>query len=219
MFTWLRAPGAGREDWLTVDAYYPGKRLVVVWHEQASHNDPLFAELVPAHGLRLLELGPQDTSELALRRRIEDLGPARPRASEPSETGNTHQAMAPIPSHSQPARAERVTLGVLEGLALATVLFVEMYVGVVGAGLDAGRVVLAFGLALDASSRALGTIAAGRALASDWAWGCALGGSPVVAVFALFRRDGPVAVEPAPLAGLMALVALAALALALVTGS
>jgi hypothetical protein len=112
-----------------------------------------------------------------------------------------------------------VTLGVLEGVALATVLFIEMYVGVVGAGLDGGRVVLAFGLALDACSRALGTIAAGRALAGDWAWGCALGGSPVVAVFALFRGDGVVAVEPAPLAGLIAPVALVALALALLTGS
>jgi hypothetical protein len=219
MFTWLRAPGAGREDWLAVDAYYPGNRLVVVWQEHASDNDRVFAELVPAHGLRLLELGPQYTSELALRRRIDGLGPAPRRAAERPETGNTHQAMAPIPSHPRTASAERVTLGVLEGLALATILLVEMYVGVVGAGLDAGRVVLAFGLALDACSRALGTIAAGRALASDWAWGCALGGSPVVAVFALFRRDGPVAVEPAPLAGLMALVALVALALALVTGS
>jgi hypothetical protein len=107
----------------------------------------------------------------------------------------------------------------VEGVALVAVLFIEMYLGVVQGALDGGRLLLAFGLALDVCSRALGTIAANRAGSDDWAWLCALGGSPFVASFALFGRGGAVKVEPAPLAGLMGLVALGALAIALVSGA
>jgi hypothetical protein len=219
MFTWLRAPGAQAEDWLAVDAYYPANRLVVVWHERPSPDDRLYVELVPKHGLRLLELAPDRLDgepEAALRRMIDALGlPPRRARQEPAP----HPAAAPAQPAAPRQVSDSVSVGVLEGLALAVVLFIEMYVGVVQAGVDAGRPVLAFGLALDACARALGTIAASRVGTPDWAWGCALGGSPFVAVFALFRRDGPVAVEPAPLGGRLAIVALAALAIAVLTGS
>src|SRR2546421_11361013 len=75
LFSWLRAPGSGPGEWLAVDGYYPRNRLVVVCREDRSH-DGLFAELVPAHGLRLLGLAPSELSaepaeaEAALRRRI-----------------------------------------------------------------------------------------------------------------------------------------------------
>ena len=71
-------------------------------------------------------------------------------------------------------------------------MFVEVYVLVVRTALDHDRLLLAFGVALDAGARALGTVAAARAGRLGWAWACAIGGSPVVAAFALFRRDGPV---------------------------
>src|ERR1700686_1345654 len=44
LFSWLRAPGSGPEEWLAVDAYYPGHRLVVVCREDRSASDYLYAE-------------------------------------------------------------------------------------------------------------------------------------------------------------------------------
>jgi len=219
MFTWLRAPGADREDWLAVDAYYPANKLVVLWREQPSPDDHLYAELIPNHGLRLLELEPEllgPNAELALREMLAALGPSPRRAREP----HVVEPPAAPPAAVVALRAsDSVSLGVLEGIALAVAFIVEMYVGVVHGALDSGRPALAFALALDASARGLGAIAAGRAGSADWAWGCALGGSPLVALFAFARREGPVRVEPAPLAGLMAVVALGALAIALLSGS
>lgn len=85
LFGWLRAPGG--EDWLAVDAYYPGQRLVVMCREQPEPGDELIAERVPEHGLRLLVLGPEEIHgdpagvDEALRRRLAQLGPPpRPRA-------------------------------------------------------------------------------------------------------------------------------------------
>jgi hypothetical protein len=109
--------------------------------------------------------------------------------------------------------------GVLAGFALAAVLVAEVYVGVARAGFDSGHVLFAFGLALDACSRGLGTIAASREGSSEWAWWCALGGSPVVAWFALFQHGGPVRTEPAPLAGLIGILALVVLAVALLAAA
>lgn len=91
--------------------------------------------------------------------------------------------------------------------------------GVARAGVDSGHVLFGFGLALDACARGLGTIAATREVASDWAWWCALGGSPVVAWFALFQTDGPVRTEPAPLAGLIAVLAMLVLAATLLAAA
>jgi len=85
LFSWLRAPGSGPEEWLPVDAYYPGNRLVVICREEPTEHDRLYTELVPAHGLRLLELAPSELSadaahaELTLRRLIAELNlPPRP---------------------------------------------------------------------------------------------------------------------------------------------
>ncbi len=225
LFAWLRAPDAGPGEWLKVDAYYPGNRLVVVWHEHPGPHDHVYSELVPGRGLRLLELAPSDIdgdpegTELALRRMIAALGPAPRRAAEPQPQERpvslTPAEVATADRAPSPPTTERA--GMLLGLALAAVLLIEVYVGVVNAALDGGQVVLAFGLALDACARALGTIAAGRAGNADWAWLCALGGSPLVASFVLFDRDDGPAAEPAPLAGLLSVFALAALAIAVLS--
>ncbi len=55
-FSWLQAPGAGPGQWLPVDAYYPAKRLVVVCDAERSPLARRYEELVPAHGLGLLQL-------------------------------------------------------------------------------------------------------------------------------------------------------------------
>jgi hypothetical protein len=79
LFTWLRAPEAGADEWLPVEAYYPRARLVVVYRERRRAHDHLYRELVPRHGLRLLELTPADLgltpagTERALARLIETL--------------------------------------------------------------------------------------------------------------------------------------------------
>jgi hypothetical protein len=111
--------------------------------------------------------------------------------------------------------AEAGSVGFWVTLVLAAALIAEVYAGVGGLGIDDGRPLLAFGIALDVCSRALGTIAASRAGQEGWALACALGGSPFVANFALFQLTGPVEVEPAPLAGLIALIACAVVALAI----
>src|SRR5580700_2316802 len=64
LFGWLRTPDA--EQWLPVDAYYPGNRLVVLCRDRADDGDGdgddgddgdrLIAARVPEHGLRLLRL-------------------------------------------------------------------------------------------------------------------------------------------------------------------
>jgi sortase A len=82
LFGWLRAPGGGSEDWLAVDAYYPSHRLVVVCVNSAEH-EAIVSEQVPAHGLRLLEVRPdevsagRDAARALLERRIAELGAAQ----------------------------------------------------------------------------------------------------------------------------------------------
>lgn len=243
VFGWLRRPGGPRDDWLTVDAYYPANRLVVISQDAAAPDRDLFAELVGAHGLRLLEIRAQDlgggraAALERLERRLAELGPPQDRSLETSGgaaswvdawANATFQApgrawhrleAATLEGQWQPVRAsgERQIAGILAGVALAAVLVAEVYMGVARAGFDSGRVLLAFGLALDACSRGLGTLAAGRAGSAEWAWWSALGGSPVVVAFALFQRTGPVHTEPAPLAGLIGVLALVVLAVALLS--
>ncbi|HWE34674.1 MAG TPA: hypothetical protein VG410_14375 [Solirubrobacteraceae bacterium] len=83
LFGWLRAPGA--EEWLAVDGYYPGNRLVVVCCDEPTADDELIAERVAEHGLRLLALAPEELAadpagvDAALRRRLDQLGPPPPR--------------------------------------------------------------------------------------------------------------------------------------------
>jgi hypothetical protein len=99
------------------------------------------------------------------------------------------------------------------------VVCIEVYLGVVVVGLDRGRWLLACGIVLDGGSRLLGTVAAGRVQRPTWAWGCAIVGSPAVAMFALFGPDGPVSTEPGPLAGLLSVLAVGVIAVAVVGGA
>ena len=205
LFAWLRAPGAGPEEWLPVDAYYPSHRLVVIWREQPSTQDGVYEEEVPAHGLRLLELSPaalDGDPAAGLRRMIAELGAApTPRAAGPQ--------LAPKASERP------LDYGFGLGLALALALFIELYLGVARGALDHSHFVLAFALAIDACARTSGVVAARRARAPDWAWGCLLIGSPLVVAF---WRSEQATAEPAPLAGQLAVVALLALVVAVLTG-
>lgn len=285
-FTWLRAPDAGAQDWLAVDAYYPCNRLVVICRSESGAHDQLYAELVPAHSLRLLRIVPAELggdrahAAIVLGRSLSALAPPPMPAPEPEELTATRALAAltqpparafaalakPAPEpaasrrHAGPAQAEAArraarfvashpaapkpkpdvreaplptppripvrparaprsppapthpgeaqTVGAIAGLALVAIVAAEVYVAVAKAALVSGRVVLGFGLALDACARALGTVAAERARQPAWTWGCLVGGSPVVATFALFRSSGPEWVDPAPLAGLISLLAI-----------
>ncbi len=299
LFGWLRRPGS--EDWVAVDAYYPGNRLVVVCRDERDDEDELIERQVPAHGLRLLRLEPAqvlsdpDGVEVSLERELAALAPPppRPRVVPPQDgLGAVARAVAslaqapaaaaqapPVPrvgqsqaeararaarfvaAHQRPAtpraRSQRRPLparrrptppprrgqrrplvarvktrsvrqprsepagrlGVVVAVALALAVIAEGYFGVIRWALDGGHVLLAFGIALDAGARTLGTIAAGRAGDRAGAWRCALGGSPFVAGFALYGPDGPVAVDPAPIAGLLALGAVGVLAIAVVAAA
>jgi hypothetical protein len=212
LFAWLRAPDGGAEEWLPVDAYYPSHRLVVVWREQPGEHDAVYAQQVPAHGLRLLALSPHalgDDPGAALRQMIAALAPVASPARPPEPVVQRH-ADGPRRAGGPPVR-----YGFWLALALAMALFIELYLGVARGALDHGRVVLAFALAIDGCARTLGAVAARRAGAPDWAWGCAILGSPAVA---FFWRSEQATAEPAPLAGLLAIVALVALVLALLIG-
>ena len=109
-------------------------------------------------------------------------------------------------------------LGILAGLAFAALLIGELYLGVIKVAFGDGRLLLGLAIVLELLSRALGTVAAERAEARGWACACAIVGAPVVAWVTLFRRPR-IDVEPAPLAGLLALLAGAVAVLALVIGS
>ena len=233
-FAWLRAPEAPREQWLPVDAYYPGHRLVIVWRPEPGPNDDLYRELVPAHGMRLLELTPakiagdRQEAERRLRAllraaRAAATAPAPRPARPPKPDSRDSTAAAPAQPSDAPERARPAEppaelpawLGAIAGAALVAVVIAELYAGVAVVGFDAARPVLAVGLALDACARALGTLAASRERAPGWPLACAVGGSPFVALF-VFGRGQRSTVEPAPLAGVLALLALALIALALI---
>ena len=146
------------------------------------------------------------------------------RERQPAATGRD-SGDPPAPAWS-PVKIERTPVapaveqgvGVVVGLALAAVLIAEVYLDVAYV-IGAGRVVLAFAIALEACSRALGTVAAARAGKRAWACACAIGGAPVVVWLALLRPSGRVEVEPAPLAGLLAGLAALLAALGLIIGS
>jgi hypothetical protein len=237
LFSWLRpnGPGAG---WLPVDAYYPRHRLVVICREQAEQHDGLYAELIPRHGLHLLELSPRTLGDdreqvpLALSAMLEQFAiPPPPPEPEPDTPrrpprgANIAQAAAalavpaaprfPHDFHRPPRRAlepEALAAGMVLGLALVGALIAEVYLDVSVVAVSDGYILLAFGIALDVVARALGTLAARRAGTIGWAWACALVGSLAVARFTLFSSDGPVAADPAPIAGLLSLLALAVIA-------
>jgi len=121
--------------------------------------------------------------------------------------------------HTPVARGFVHGAGVLAGLALAALLIAELYLGVIVVAFHDGRLLLGLAIALDACSRVLGAVAAERAGQRGWAFGCAIVGAPVVAWFAMLRPSGRAEVEPAPLAGLLAVLAGAAAVVGLLTGS
>src|SRR2546421_1231360 len=102
LFAWLRAPEAGPEEWLAVDAYYPARRVVVICEPQQRPHGHLYAELVPQHGLRLLEIATEElggdlaAAEQTLQRRIATLAPVRKRLKSVAPP-------APITRQSRPA--------------------------------------------------------------------------------------------------------------------
>jgi hypothetical protein len=232
MFAWLRAPGSAAGEWLAVDAYYPRARLVVMCRSAPGPHDALYRELVPTHGLGLLMLDPASLGgnpaevKATLSRKLferEHLSPGAARAERP--TPRTEKRAEPVPTWTR-VKVERAAVapaleqgvGMALGLGLAAILIVEIYLDV--AYVFAGdRFVLAFAIALEACSRALGTVAAARAGERAWAAGCAIGGAPVVAWFALLRRSGRVEVEPAPLAGVLAVLAGLVALIALLIGA
>jgi hypothetical protein len=103
--------------------------------------------------------------------------------------------------------------GAILGVCLAAVVLTELYLGVAVVGFDNEQPLLAVAFALDAGARALGTIAAGHAGSREWAWLCALGGSPLVATFASQQRQRQGSTEPYPLAHVISLLAMALAAL------
>ncbi len=234
MFAWLRAPGAGADEWLAVDAYYPRSRLVVMCRSRPGPHESLYRELVPAHGLGLLTLDPavlgndRQAVQETLAAKFFDLehvprergrpapAPAPRREPPRAQTPRAHTDAPDPPGPAwTPVKVERTPvprgfvqgLGVLAGLAFAALLIVEVYLGVIVVAFGAGRLVLGLAILLEALSRALGTVAAERAGQRGWAFACAIGGALVVAWVALLRRPGRIDVEPAPLAGLLALLA------------
>jgi hypothetical protein len=240
MFAWLRVPGSAADEWLPVDAYYPRARLVVMCHGAPGPHDGLYREQIPAHGLGLLTLNPDvlgddaDAIEAALAAKIFDLEhlprPASREAKRAAHASTPEPARAPksdAPAPSwTPVKVERTAvapamaqgLGLLVGLALAAILIVEVYLGVVQVAFTAGRVMLGFAIALEACSRAIGTVAAARSGDRGWAGACAIGGAPFVIWFAFWRPSGRSEIEPAPLAGLLAGVAVLLGVLALLFG-
>lgn len=248
VFSWLRAPGSGDPEWLAVDAYYPRSRLVVMCRPSGNPHEKLYRGRIPARGLGLLTLDPAALGddpaavEAALAAKIFDLEhlPRRAseaedrraseaedrRASKPAARDKPEPAEDPASSWT-PVKVERTAvapaveqgLGVVIGLVLAVVLIAEIYLAVVAVGLQAGRPVLGLAIALEACSRGLGTVAAERAGERGWASACAIIGAPAVAWFALSPRTRRAEVEPAPLAGLLALLAVGIALLALLIGS
>lgn len=244
MFAWLRVPDSAADEWLPVDAYYPRARLVVMCRPAGGPHDRLYREQVPAHGLGLLTLDTEVLGddpavvEAALAAKVFDLE-HMPRPARRESPARARAKRAPVnPTHDRPAtdtpapawtpvKVERMAVapaleqgvGLLVGLALAVVLIAEIYLAVVSAAFGAGRVMLGLAIALEACSRALGTVAAARAGERVWACACAIVGAPVVAWYAFLRPSGRVEVEPAPLAGLLAGLAALVAALALLLGT
>jgi hypothetical protein len=228
MFAWLRVPGSSSDEWLPVDAYYPRARLVVMCRAAPGPHDGLYRELIPGHGLGLLRLDPDllgenpEVVEAALAAKVFDLEhlprPERRAASAPPSDAPPAPWTAVKVERMAVAPAVEQGLGLVIGLALAAILIIEVYLGVVQVALGDGRVVLGFAIALDACSRAIGTVAAARSGERVWACACAIGGAPFVAWFAFLRRSGGAEAEPAPLAGLLAGLAVLLGVLALLLG-
>jgi hypothetical protein len=219
-FAWLRGPGDD-VDYLEVDGYYPGNRVVV-----CCQSDPFvrarFAELVPAHGLYLVSLdrnslraGVPDVTE-AVGGQLRDAGWTPRPKPRPTPTPRPEAAPAPAPPAraayaiaAVPARrtSHAQRFGIEVGIALCLVVLLEAYLAVVVLAVNGGRLVLGFGLLLDACTRAVSTIAAAQEGDDEAMWTCLVIGSP--AVLAAPRPRGPNISDGARLAATLATLAAA----------
>jgi hypothetical protein len=144
----------------------------------------------------------------------------KPRPFERSDQRPPEPDWSPVKvEHTPVPRGYVHGAGVLAGLALAAVLIAELYLGVIVVAFHDSRLLLGLAIALDACSRMLGTAAAERAGRRGWAFACAIVGAPVVAWFALLRPSGRMEVEPAPLAGLLAALAIVVAVIGILIGS
>jgi hypothetical protein len=240
-FSWLRAPGpTGELEWLAVDAYYPGNRLVV-----CCRSDPvlraLCAQEVPQHGLFLVTLSPgelttspQYNAELAGSRLADSGWSPRPVAAGerdpvPASAPLPEPQRAPVagrrasaavrpadPATSMPRSGREERFGVQIGLALIVIVLAEAYLGIVVLGVNRGDVILGLGLQLDACARVIGTIAAGHVGDHAAAWLSLVIGSPALAA-ADPPGAGEAEYEPARLARVTAVLALGVIALGVLT--
>jgi hypothetical protein len=109
MFAWLRVPDADPPHWLSVDAYYPGNRLIVLCGGHSDEVARLCAEFAPTHGLRLLELASGEIDDrvgldTTIERRLADLPPVvRPSGSLPDHReGPGARAASLLPQPATP---------------------------------------------------------------------------------------------------------------------
>ena len=144
------------------------------------------------------------------------------------ETARDPASATPPPAPAwTPVKVERTpvprgfvqALGVLAGLAFAALLIAEIYLAVIVVAFHAGHLVLGLAILIEALSRVGGTVAAERAGRRGWACACAIVGAPVVAWVALVPRPGRIATEPAPLAGLLAVLAGVVALVGVITGT
>src|SRR3984885_13257008 len=198
MFAWLRVPGSGsgadHRQWLSVDAYYPRARLVVMCRTAPGPHDALYRQLIPAHGLGLLTLDPEELGDdpaevqAALEASISgrNFSPApvssqapRNRSGERTRSADRTRSAERTRSPERTRLTERTRSPdrtssadwTAVTAALAVGLMVELYLAVVAVGLQDGRPLLGVAIALEACSRGLGTVAAERA--GERGWGCA----------------------------------------------
>jgi hypothetical protein len=133
-FAWLRDPGSG--EWLVVDAYYPGNRVVVILTEDRRLMS-LCGDLVPRNGLFLVALSAAEVTEDAsalisqLRTRLEiqgwvprsDLRRGQPPPAPAAPTGPA-PVLAPAPrptdAPSGPARSDGDDFEVPAGVRIRT---------------------------------------------------------------------------------------------------
>jgi hypothetical protein len=245
IFGWLRH---GTDEWLPVDAYYPRNRLVVMCGSASRRYDALYRDRVTEKGLRFLTIDPTELgtdrtkAEFALKNKIfglqREVPGARPDDPASATAAGRAATAAPdgierppvrrrAPARARSRRRARIrippglqrALGVPIGLVLAAGLIAELYLAVDRVAFRDGRLLLAFALALDACSRALGTTAAERAGERLWAVACAIGGAPFVAVFSVRHLAGRARLEPAPLAFVLSMMACLAAVLALLSGN
>jgi hypothetical protein len=196
-FSWLRDPDGPDDRWLVVDGYYPSNKVVVYCGDDPDELR-LYHQLVPQHGLYLLQIEPQDlpddqlAAQALLRKQLEQDGwsprpqsrpvaapPSPERAREPVSAGRWTE----VQGHGQLAAEPRhaATAGFAMGLLLIAVVLIEAYLGLVVLAIDDADPVLGVGVLLDAATRAIGTLAARQRQDPEQSWSSLLLGSPAVA--------------------------------------